>query len=127
MARFAALLALVLVAGVLNVSSAGPLTADYYKVTCPKAESTIRQTVYNLYSKKGNIATSLIRFSFHDWFNVSPNAVFIAFWCWFFSVSFLTTEDVAGRRWVVSVVVETGEDIRERLALSSRHAKREVY
>lgn len=80
MARFAALLALVLVAGVLNVSSAGPLTADYYKVTCPKAEYTIRQTVYNLYNKKGNIATSLIRFSFHDWFNVrSPNVVFMPF------------------------------------------------
>lgn len=76
MARFAALLALLLVAGVLSVS-AGPLTADYYKVTCPKAEYTIRQTVYNLYKKKGNIATSLIRFSFHDWFNVSPNDVFL--------------------------------------------------
>lgn len=76
MARFGAVvsvLALVLAASVLNVS-AGPLTANYYAKTCPKAEEIIRKTVYQLYEKKGNIATSLIRFSFHDFFNVSPNA-----------------------------------------------------
>jgi len=71
MARFGAavtILALVLAASALSVS-AGPLSATYYQKTCPSAEKIIRTTVYQLYEKKGNIATSLIRFGFHDFFN----------------------------------------------------------
>lgn len=50
------------------VESAG-LVYDYYANSCPKAEEIIHDTVYKLYEKKGNIATSLIRFVFHDCFN----------------------------------------------------------
>lgn len=52
-----------------SVESAG-LVYDYYAKTCPQAEQIIHDTVYKLYEKKGNIATSLIRFVFHDCFNV---------------------------------------------------------
>lgn len=51
-----------------HVESAG-LVYDYYAKTCPQAEKIIHDTVYKLYEKKGNIATSLIRFVFHDCFN----------------------------------------------------------
>ncbi|KAG0601273.1 hypothetical protein M758_11G098000 [Ceratodon purpureus] len=71
MARLGAivsLLALVLATSFLAVS-AGGLTANYYAKTCPSVDKVVRETVYHLYEKKGNIATSLIRFGFHDWFN----------------------------------------------------------
>lgn len=55
---------------VQHVESAG-LVYDYYASSCPRAETIIiHDTVYKLYEKKGNIATSLIRFVFHDCFNV---------------------------------------------------------
>lgn len=54
---------------VQHVESAG-LVYDYYSSSCPRAETIIHDTVYKLYEKKGNIATSLIRFVFHDCFNV---------------------------------------------------------
>ena len=57
------------VAIVQQVESAG-LVYDYYSSSCPRAETIIHDTVYKLYEKKGNIATSLIRFVFHDCFNV---------------------------------------------------------
>jgi hypothetical protein len=52
-----------------NAESAG-LVYDYYKTSCPQAEKIIHDTVFQLYEKKGNIATSLIRYVFHDCFNV---------------------------------------------------------
>ncbi|KAG0611232.1 hypothetical protein M758_7G125100 [Ceratodon purpureus] len=70
MVRHVALLVglLCILATVQNAESAG-LVYDYYKTSCPQAEKIIHDTVFKLYEKKGNIATSLIRYVFHDCFN----------------------------------------------------------
>lgn len=81
MDRLAALLIALfcLLATVLKVESEG-LVYDYYANSCPNAEKIIHDTVYKLYEKKGNIATSLIRYVFHDCFDVrflsAPNFKF---------------------------------------------------
>lgn len=61
---------LVLVLAFFQVAESAGLVYDYYAKTCPDAEKIIKDTVYRLYEKKGNIATSLIRMEFHDCFNV---------------------------------------------------------
>ena len=118
MARLGAvvsLLALVLATSFLAVS-AGGLTANYYAKTCPSVDKVVRETVYRLYEKKGNIATSLIRFGFHDWFNVSTRLLYVKIWVslisifrWYrFEFQFYTSSNlprmvllITGRRCIV--------------------------
>lgn len=68
----AAVLVLVLACSInfFQVAESAGLVYNYYAGTCPNAEKIIKNTVYKLYEKKGNIATSLIRMGFHDCFNV---------------------------------------------------------
>ena len=68
----AAVLVLVLACSInfFQVAESAGLVYNYYAKTCPNAEKIIKDTVYKLYEKKGNIATSFIRFTFHDCFNV---------------------------------------------------------
>ncbi|XP_024395981.1 peroxidase 21 isoform X2 [Physcomitrium patens] len=78
MDRLAALLIALfcLLATVLKVESEG-LVYDYYANSCPNAEKIIHDTVYKLYEKKGNIATSLIRYVFHDCFDSCDASVLL--------------------------------------------------
>lgn len=46
------------------------LEYEYYNNNCPRAETIIHDTMSELYEKKGNIATSLITYVFHDCFDV---------------------------------------------------------
>ena len=66
MVRHVALLLVGILATFQSAESAGGLVYDYYKSSCPQAEKIIYDRVLKLYEKKGNIATSLFRYAFHD-------------------------------------------------------------
>lgn len=68
------LVSLVCATNFLSVISVDGLVYNYYNESCPNAEAIIQKTVYNLYKHtQDNIPTSLIRWSFHDFFNVTTS------------------------------------------------------
>lgn len=68
--RIALLVGLLYVLATVQKAGSAGLVYDHYRTSCPEAEAIIHDTVFRLYEKKGNIATSLIRYVFHDCFNV---------------------------------------------------------
>jgi hypothetical protein len=53
-------------------AEANGLSADYYAKTCPEYETIIYNYIHKLYhSPINNTVVSMIRWAFHDFFNVS--------------------------------------------------------
>ncbi|KAI4974104.1 hypothetical protein ZWY2020_046590 [Hordeum vulgare] len=60
--------------GTLITMSSAELPYDFYSSSCPKAEETIRNVVYNLTDANPSIAAALIRLHFHDCFAMGCDA-----------------------------------------------------
>jgi hypothetical protein len=70
--RLGALVTAVVLVTACVTAEANGLSADYYAKTCPEYETIIYNYIHKLYhSPINNTVVSMIRWAFHDFFNVS--------------------------------------------------------